>query len=139
MRAGAVGAIVLVSLFVVACSPSAPPAQHAVETKPAEPEKATLPSDVPIPIGLEGRRDSTQPGSAFFVVQGQIPSSVPDAAAAFRKQAEDNGWKAVGEPAPAPNGSVETLVFEKDTRSLKITLVKAQNTITSMNLLTGPK
>ena len=94
---------------------------------------------MPIPVGLQGRVDSAMPGTKFFVVQGQIPVSVIEAETAFRKQADDNGWKTAGEPTLAPDGSVATLVFGKDTRSLKVTLVKTQNAVTSMNLLTGPK
>mgnify|MGYP003434753036 FL=1 len=141
MRASVAGAIVLVSLLAVACSPSAPPAtQQAADSKPAEPPKPEpVPSDVPIPVGLQGRVDSAMPGTKFFVVQGQIPVSVIEAETAFRKQADDNGWKTAGEPTLAPDGSVATLVFGKDTRSLKVTLVKTQNAVTSMNLLTGPK
>ena len=135
-------ALALSILLVAGCSPSAPTGdQKPVETekKPAAEKADSLPSDVPIPIGLEGRKDSTQPGSGFFVVQGQIATTVPDAATAVRRQAEDAGWTTVGEPAPSEDGSVEMLIFEKEARSLKITLVKVQNTLTGMNLLTGPK
>jgi hypothetical protein len=136
-----IGAALVFVLFSTGCSPTAPPADtKPADAKPAAPEKGEpLPSDVPVPLDIQGRKDSTLPGTKFHVVQGQVPSTVPDASAAIRKQAEEGGWKAVGEPAPAPDGSVETLTFEKDARSLKITLVKAQNTVTSMNLLTGPK
>lgn len=134
-------AIVLTAATLVAgCSESEKPGGPAAsETKPAPSadNAASLPTDVPIPIGLEGRKDSNRPGTAFFVVQGQLPATVPDAAAAIRKQALDGGWKALGEPAP--NDTVSTLTFEKDARSLTITLVKVQNTVTSVNLLTGPK
>ena len=141
MRATVVGAIVLVSLFAVACSPSTTPAaQQSTDTKPAEPPKSEpVPADVPIPVGLQGRVDSAMPGTKFHVVQGQIPVSVVDAEAAFRKQAVEGGWKIVGEPSVAPDASVTTVTFEKEARSLKVTLVKSQNTVTSMNLLTGPK
>lgn len=141
MRASVIGAIVLVSLFAYSCSPSAPPAsQQPADSKRAEPPKPEpLPADVPIPVGLQGRVDSAMPGTKFHVVQGQIPMSVVESETAFRKQAEDNGWKMAGEPSAAPDGSVATLILEKDARSLKVTLVKTQNTVTSMNLLTGPK
>lgn len=140
MRAAAVGAIVLVSVIAVACSPSAPPAARPAETKPAEsPKPEPVPADVPIPVGLQGRVDSAMPGTKFHVVQGQIPSPVSEAEAAIRKQAEDGGWKTVGEPSVAPDGSVTMITFEKEERSLKVTLVKTQNTVTSMNMLTGPK
>lgn len=141
MRAAAVGTIVLVSLIAVACSPSTTPAaQLAADTKPAEaPKPEPVPADVPIPVGLQGRVDSAMPGTKFHVVQGQIPVSVVEAETAFRKQAEVGGWKIVGEPSVAPDGSVTTIAFEKEARSLKVTLVKTQNTVTSMNLLTGPK
>ena len=140
MRVTAVGTIVLVSVFAVACSPSAPPAAQTTETKPAEsPKSEPVPADVPIPVGLQGRVDSAMPGTKFHVVQGQIPVSVVDAEAAFRKQAVEGGWKIVGEPSVAPDASVTTVTFEKEARSLKVTLVKTQNTVTSMNLLTGPK
>ncbi|NUM54499.1 MAG: hypothetical protein HUU46_12705 [Candidatus Hydrogenedentes bacterium] len=135
MRAG----LVLVVGLAAGCSPAnAPaPAQSADAPAAEAPKADALPADVPIPVGLEGRKDSTQPGSGYFVVQGQIPSSVPEAVAEFRKQAESAGWKALGE-APSDD-SVATLAFEKETRSLKITLVKAENTVTNMNLMTGPK
>ena len=141
MRWLSIGAVVLTVLFAAGCSQSAPPAvTKPADAKPAAPDKGEpLPSDVPIPTDLQGRKDSTLPGTKFHLVQGQMHSTVPDASAAIRKQAEDGGWKPVGEPMPAPDGSVETLTFEKEARSLKITLVKAQNTVTSVNLLTGPK
>lgn len=140
MRATAIGAIVLVSVFAVACSPSAPPVAQTAETKPAEPPKPDpVPSDVPIPMGLQARVDSAMAGTKFHVVQGQIPVPVVEAETAFRKQAEEGGWETVGEPSVAPDGSVTTITFEKEARSLKVTLVKTQNTVTSMNLLTGPK
>lgn len=127
--------------FWAGCSPSTPPAgQSREEPTPARPQTpAPLPSDVPVPIGLQGRTDSALPGSKFHVVQGQIPSTLPDAVAAIRKQAEDEGWRAAGEVPPTGDGSVQTLNFEKDARSLKVTLVRAQNAVTTLNLLTGPK
>ncbi len=140
MRAVTVGVALTIVLLAAGCSPSSPaPVETPAETKPAVPEAEPLPTDVPIPVGLAGRVDSAMPGTKFHVVQGQIPSSVAEAETALRKQAEDGGWKIVGEPALSPDGSVATLVFEKEMRSLKVTLVKAQNTVTSMNLLTGPK
>lgn len=141
MRATILIAAFAAVLLVPACSPAAPP----VEEKPATTQTstadqaATLPSDVPVPIGLEGRRDSNQPGTQFFVVQGQLQSTLPEAGTAIRQQAEDAGWTVIGDPAPSADGSTETLTFEKDARTIRVTLVKVQNTVTGMNLLTGPK
>lgn len=129
----------LLAGLIGACSQPAPVAKEqtaeADQTKAAAPDK--LPADVPIPIGLEGRRDSTQPGSGFFVVQGQIRVSLPEAVTSFRAQAEDGGWKLLNEPSL--DDSVMTLTLEKESRSLKVTMVKAENSVTNVNLMTGPK
>jgi hypothetical protein len=134
-------ALAVCAAFWAGCSPSTPSAgQNRADSTPARQQTPEpLPSDVPIPIGLQGRTDSALPGSKFHVVQGQIPSTLPDAAAAIRKQAEGEGWKATGEVPPTGDGSVQTLNFEKDARSLKITLVRVQNVVTALNLLIGPK
>ena len=131
----------LVVALVAACSQAPAPVQPGPADAKAAPAGAanpeSVPADVPIPIGLEGRKDSTVPGGGYALVQGQVSQTVPDAATAIRKQYEGAGWKATREPAPdSPSATIE---FEKDAHVVKITLVKVQNTVTSVNLLVGPK
>lgn len=141
MRATVFAAAFVAALLAAGCSPAAPPADEkpSAAQAPVAEQATSLPSDVPIPIGLEGRKDANQPGTPFFVVQGQLQSTLPEAGAAIRQQVEDAGWMVLGDPAPSADGSTETLAFEKDTRTIRITLVKVQNSVTGVNLLTGPK
>lgn len=136
MRGATYAALIAIAASVTGCSHDGNAPAPEKQAAPVTETAVALPADVPVPIGLVGRKESAQPGTKFVLLQGRLPVTVPDATSAIRKQVTQNGWSAVGEPAP--NDTAATLTFEKEGRTLSVTLVKVQNTETSVNILTGP-
>ena len=105
----------------------------------AQPQSPPLPADTPVPPGMMNRVDSAMPGTAYHVIQGQIASPLPEAIETVRKLAASNEWKEAPGTSPPSEPAVATIVYEKDTRQLKATLVRRSNTETTLNMLVGPR